>query len=175
MRTARTGLCTLEDPAAQKGMEVSLVRALVGALSTGGYCQIPLKTRNASCESLLRRSADFLTQQLGKPVYIQDLCAAVGVSERSLQACFQSYLGVSPMRYLRLRRLQQTRRALREFSRDQTSVKSIALDYGFCDLGRFSVHYRQLFGETPFTTLCERTRTQGGQVRSGALGCSSLS
>jgi hypothetical protein len=35
----------------------------------------------------------------------------------------------------------------------ETTVTRIATDHGFWELGRFSVAYRTLFGETPLTTL----------------------
>jgi AraC-like DNA-binding protein len=34
-----------------------------------------------------------------------------------------------------------------------TKVTDIATELGFWELGRFSVKYRQIFGETPSTTL----------------------
>ena len=60
---------------------------------------------------------------------------------------------MSPKRYLLLRRMGLARRALREAAPDATSVTAIGTRYGFWELGRFSVAYRGLFGETPLATL----------------------
>ena len=60
---------------------------------------------------------------------------------------------MSPKRYLWLRRMNLVRRALRRANAEQTTVTEIASDYGFWELGRFSVGYRSLFGELPSTAL----------------------
>ena len=60
---------------------------------------------------------------------------------------------MSPKRYLSMRRMNLARRALRNAEAQRTTVTEIASDYGFWELGRFSVAFRSLFGESPSTTL----------------------
>ena len=90
---------------------------------------------------------------LHEPLYMAELAAQVGASYWMLRDCCLEYLGMSPKRYLWLRRMHLARRALRYANADRTTVTEIATDYGFWELGRFSVAYRTLFGETPSTTL----------------------
>ena len=60
---------------------------------------------------------------------------------------------MSPHRYLWLRRMNLARRSLSRAGPGKATVTSIATEHGFWELGRFSVEYRKLFGETPSTTL----------------------
>ena len=60
---------------------------------------------------------------------------------------------MGPLRYLWLRRMHLARRALSLASEGGATVTSIAMAHGFWELGRFSVAYRGLFGETPLATL----------------------
>ena len=74
-----------------------------------------------------------------------------------LNACCQEHLGVSPKRYLLLRRMHLVRRALRDSSRDATTVTDIATRYGFWEFGRLAVEYRALYGEPPSATLARKS------------------
>ena len=60
---------------------------------------------------------------------------------------------MSPKQYLWLRRMHLARRELCRADPEKTSVTEIATAYGFWELGRFSVTYRALFGESPSTAL----------------------
>ena len=89
-----------------------------------------------------------------EPLYMAELSAQVGASYWTLRECCLEYLGMSPKRYLWLRRMHLARRALRRANAEKTTVTEIASDYGFWELGRFSVAYRSLFGESPSAALC---------------------
>ena len=60
---------------------------------------------------------------------------------------------MSPNRYLILRRMHLAHTALVRGSPGTTTVAAIAMDFGFWEIGRFSVAYRQHFGESPKVTL----------------------
>ena len=53
------------------------------------------------------------------------------------------------------------RRALQQADRGSVTVAQIANEYGFGELGRFSVRYRQLFGEVPGATLRRPGHAEG--------------
>jgi transcriptional regulator GlxA family with amidase domain len=86
-------------------------------------------------------------------VSLVDLCIAAGVSARTLQYAFREYYGLSPTAYFRMRRFNRARHSLRNAAPDRGAVKRAALDAGITELGRFSVEYRRLFGESPSVTL----------------------
>ena len=87
------------------------------------------------------------------PLLIRDLCRLVGVSERTLRTLCQQQLGVSPQRFLALRRLHLARRALLRSDAHSATVTEIATCCGFWELGRFAAVYKSLFGESPSATL----------------------
>ena len=84
---------------------------------------------------------------------ISELCHIANLSERSLQYAFKEYLGVTPIRYLRLVRLNGVRRDLLTAHPKKARVVDVALNWGFIELGRFAGEYRQLFQELPSSTL----------------------
>ncbi|MCS0496959.1 helix-turn-helix transcriptional regulator [Ancylobacter sp. MQZ15Z-1] len=84
---------------------------------------------------------------------LADICAAVGVCERTLQYAFREYVGISPLAYLRLCRLSRARAMLLAATPEETSVTQVAMRLGFLHLGRFAGDYKQMFEETPSATL----------------------
>ena len=102
---------------------------------------------------IMRRLEELLEANPDRTLYVAELCRAAGASERTLRACCQEHLGMSPTRYLWLRRMHLARRALRMADPAATSVTEVATSYGFWELGRFSVAYRSLFGESPSASL----------------------
>jgi len=102
---------------------------------------------------ILRQVEDYLDQRLGRAVSIPELCQALALSRRTLNRAFADGLGVGPKTYLRLRALSSARKALVAGREAGASVTQVALDHGFWELGRFSVTYRTMFGESPSQTL----------------------
>ena len=101
-----------------------------------------------------RRAREHMHAHLHEPMTLTDLCRAVGASRRSLTQAFGENLGVSPMAYLKLLRLNRARCQLRRCPRD-ARVADVANAIGFWHLGQFATDYRRLFGELPSATLSD--------------------
>lgn len=100
----------------------------------------------------LVRVIDRLRGHLAEPISLEQLAAVAGVRPRTLEAHFRSFLGVTPLGWVRRMRLVNARREL-ERGRGHARVTDIALANGFNQLGRFATDYRSVFGEVPSTTL----------------------
>lgn len=83
---------------------------------------------------------------------IDELCRVAGTSRKTLHTVFVEQFGVSPHRYLLLRRLSQIHRALQQADRSET-IASICGRFGVWDFGRFSGFYRSIFGMPPSMVL----------------------
>lgn len=84
-----------------------------------------------------------------------ELAAVAGVSVRSLSQAFREYRGGTPMQALREQRLQGVRAELL-MAPPGATVQSIALDWGFTNLGHFAKSYRERFNELPSASLRQR-------------------
>jgi AraC-like DNA-binding protein len=111
------------------------------------------RCRPPSRVQIVRNADDYLRANPARPVYTDELCAALGVSASCLHGAFEATFGLSPHRYLKLRRMTMVRAMLLSGSDPWHSVKSAALSHGFWHLGQFAHDYRALFGESPSETL----------------------
>jgi AraC-like DNA-binding protein len=142
---------TIANQEVARALEQQLVHALIDCL-TAADARGNLATKHHHAGIMLRFE-DALSAQASRRLSAPELCAAIGVPERTLRACCTEFLGASPGRYLRLRRLNMVRAALRRADPVSASVAEIAQRYQFSELGRFAAAYRAIFGETPSATL----------------------
>lgn len=91
--------------------------------------------------------------QIGNIPSIVEICAYLGVSERTLQYAFKRDMQLSPVTYLRILRLNKARATLLSVTSADTTVTHIAMRWGFLHLGKFSQDYRRMFGELPSESL----------------------
>ena len=148
---ARTAPDILAKPEVARAIEEALVEAMVFCLADRDSDHVSHIGHHRA--RIMRRLEKALIVTPDEPLYMAELCAQVGASYWMLRDCCLHYLGMSPKRYLWLRRMHQARQALRRAASERTTVTETASDYGFWELGRFSVAYRSLFGESPSTTL----------------------
>ena len=100
-----------------------------------------------------KRSIDYIYANAAELPDLATLCDLSGVSERSLQQGFNDYLGIPPVQFLRLVRLNAVRRDLIKARGTKVKVSQLALHWGFIEFGRFSRDYKALFNELPSKTL----------------------
>jgi AraC-like DNA-binding protein len=148
---AKTAPDILAKPEVARAIEEALVEAMILCLTEGHSDDVRNVHRHRA--RVMRRLEEVLTSTPDRPLYMPQLCATVGASYTTLRDCSQEYLGMSPKRYLWLRRMHLVRRVLRSADAKKTTVTEVATDYGFWELGRFAVAYRSLFGEAPSAAL----------------------
>jgi AraC-like DNA-binding protein len=141
----------LAHPEVARAIEQQLVRAMIA-------CLTDMATAKSSRPSLrrlavMRHFERVLEANQDRPLYLPEVCVALGVTDRTLRLHCQEHLGMSPHRYLWLRRMHLARRALTLADGTRYTVTEIANDHGFGELGRFAVSYRETFGESPSATL----------------------
>ena len=108
---------------------------------------------SASHEEAVERAEAYMRAHTVSRVPLSRLCQIVGLSERGLRNAFYGVRGVSPKRSILAERLREVRSALSHSETRQTTVASIATEYGFYELGRFAGVYKEAFGEAPSDTL----------------------
>jgi AraC-like DNA-binding protein len=113
-------------------------------------------TVNGARIRVAKLAQEFIEEHYRERVCIEDLCRVTGVGVRTLQRCFKEYFDLTVTEYLKTARLDAARRELRTLRPSQTTVATIALRNGFAHLGRFSIKFRERFGESPNETLAMR-------------------
>ncbi len=164
----------LELPEVLRAFENELIHVMVRCLAEGASVEPTV----GSCrhDTIVARFEEFLEANPDRPLYLTEICAAIGVAERTLRASCEEHLGMGPIRYLTLRRMHLVRRALLRSDPSKVTVTQIVTDHGFWELGRFSVVYGALFGESPSRTLRRPTEQTAGHLnRPLSLAATALS
>ena len=108
----------------------------------------------------VQQAVHYIERKLDEISSIQQVCEAVGATDRSLQKWFQRYLRLSPAEFLRERRLYRLRELLLTADRGE-SIMDLMLSIGIGQSGRYSGYYLQRFGETPSATRHKARRGAG--------------
>jgi AraC family ethanolamine operon transcriptional activator len=116
----------------------------------------------------VRRIEEYLDAHGEAVPSIATLCAIAEVSERTLEYAFREHLATTPVKFLRLRRLNRVRREILDPETGADGIAAAARRAGIYDLGRFSGDYRRLFGELPSETLRRSRRRLGRSVAEGS-------
>ncbi len=143
----------------------SIVESIARAIGE----ELEIQMSQSQKRRLLEQAREVATQSNFR-ISIYELCRTLGVSKRTLEYAFQSYLQISPARYFRTLRFNQCFKLLLAADPARHSVKEFALDLGFTDLGRFAGLYRKFFCEYPSQTLKRRTNESAPRFSIGRPG-----
>ncbi len=140
-------LSALESGAADDHTELEVLSGIIGALAQPARSRPRASQRArafaAGREHILACGSDLPT--------MPELCRAAGVSLRTLEYAFREHVGMTPVQYLKVYRLNQVRQMLR---RGQTrTVADAANAWGFWHMGKFAGDYRGLYGVNPSADL----------------------
>jgi AraC family ethanolamine operon transcriptional activator len=121
---------------------------------------------------LVKRAEDWLVADPSRRPNVEELSRVLAVSPRQLFRAFSAEVGTSPVHYLKQCRMTQARLDLERAEPEATTVTRVANSWGFWELGRFAVEYRQLFGEYPSQTLrhCAAFRGKRRSATSRSMG-----
>jgi AraC-like DNA-binding protein len=150
-RLAETKPKILSHCEVARAIEQGLIQMLVACLTNVGARTAGYAKRHHA--KIMVRFEEVLAEHLSRPLQMPELCQLIAVSDRTLRSCCAEFIGMTPTRYVLLRRLEAVRRALLNADPDKANVTEVAHGFGFTELGRFAGTYRATFGETPSATL----------------------
>ncbi|NRR32077.1 helix-turn-helix domain-containing protein [Oxalobacteraceae bacterium] len=108
-------------------------------------------------QRVVAKAREYILAHRAEAITVPELCEQVHVSRRTLQYCFEDVLGMSPMLYLRMVRLNGVRRQLHDPAARGRAIGDVAGAWGLCNFSQFSSDYRKLFGECPSATMKARS------------------
>jgi AraC-like DNA-binding protein len=144
----------LSHPEVGRAVEHELLEALVTCLNDHTTDNGP--ERRWDHVRIMTRLEEVLAVQRDQILNVRELCAIVGVAERTLGTCCKAFLGISPGHYLQLRRLKVVRAAMLRADPATARVEEVARHYGFASARGFTAAYRRAFGENPSKTTARR-------------------
>lgn len=100
--------------------------------------------RNDTPANLLR-SVHYLEMNFSAQLTIEDLAVQAGISRYHFCRKFKKYMGMSPMHFVTLLRIERAKSLLRS----NGPVSAIAFKVGFNDLGSFIRSFKKITGQTP--------------------------
>ncbi|MEO1115898.1 MAG: helix-turn-helix domain-containing protein, partial [Pseudomonadota bacterium] len=76
----------------------------------------------------------------------------VSMSRRTIESMFTNTVGLPPVKYHQVYRLNRVRQKIRNLEHANDSIGDLAAEEGFWDWSRFTSYYRKQFGERPSET-----------------------
>jgi AraC family transcriptional regulator len=115
----------------------------------------PTSGRQRAREQSVARAVAYIDARFREPVTLSDIASAAHVSKFHFARMFRAQIGMSPMQYVRARRVMEAKRLLRS---GQNPVVKIATELGYFDHSHFSRAFRSATGMCPHQYLAAAAR-----------------
>lgn len=102
-------------------------------------------------EYIVGKAVDYIEANLDGNVRISNICRMLKISYKALEYSFQDIKGVTPTRYVLMRKMAAVRRSI-IIGPPHLQISEHAAKWGFTHMGRFGQAYRAVFRETPSQT-----------------------
>jgi AraC-like DNA-binding protein len=146
-RMAETALDLFGHKEVIRALEQDLILALVNCLAAGEM-NSTIGTGGQDPSISVRFEA-LLSTKPDQLLRVTDICDAIGITAKVLNAYCSKALGMSAHRYQRLRRLKRVRAELLRGDTVSGAVVEVLGRYGFADIHRFTAEYWKVYGEMP--------------------------
>lgn len=135
------------------GIEDLLMNSLLH-LQPSNYHGDVVRPSQQAAHPVVRDAIAYIDAHLAERLTMKSISDNVHMSVRSIQQGFRKELGVTPIAYVRERRLERVHDELADaLPSDGVTVTGTATRWGFHHLGSFAADYRKRWGETPSETL----------------------
>jgi AraC-like DNA-binding protein len=151
-----------------------LAAAVLCAYPNTAWSCSTIEDHHDGTPALLRKAMAFIDDNAHRDISLTDIAESIWVTPRAVQYLFRKHRDCTPTDYLRRVRLHNAHMDLVAGNPTDTTVAQIAAKCGFGHMGRFALHYRQAYGESPHETLRRWTRAPPA-CRSDSVGTSVLS
>ena len=94
----------------------------------------------------LRRSIEFINQNLDKNLSLGDVAAIAHMSKYHFAKSFREAIGIPPHQYLVKMRMEKARKLLKDHT---MSLEEVAWGVGYADKGHFANQFLRIVGTTP--------------------------
>ena len=113
------------------------------------YCTIKPQFRDSGTglpAYKLKQAIDYINDNLDQRIGLEDLADLLGLSTYYLCREFRNSVGVSPYRYLLVRRVEKAKQLIQN---TKLSLANIAYESGFSSQSQMTQHFRKTVGVTP--------------------------
>ena len=145
-RLVQTNIDMIMHPEVSRALEEDLVLALMTCLSADSR---PHGSPADLREPVMVRLEEALAACPDQIPGVTEMSGMIGVPQAALQSCCLKVMGMSPERYLFLRRLIQVQALLKRAGFAVASISDVPRRHGFADIHHFVTEYQRAFGSVP--------------------------